>query len=64
MEAKELRNMSVDELKNKLEELKKEHFNLRFQSAVQGIKNINRMKQLRREIARVLTVLREKGVKL
>lgn len=56
--------MDVDELKTKLEDLRKEHFNLRFQSAVQGVKNINRLKQLRREIARVLTVLREKGVKL
>jgi large subunit ribosomal protein L29 len=64
MEAKELREMSVDELKAKLEELRKEYLNRRFQKAISQSGGAYDFKNIRRDIARVLTVLREKGVKL
>lgn len=64
MEAKELRAMSVDELKAKLEEFRKELLNLRFQKAIAKSGGVYNLKNVRRDIARVLTVLREKGVKL
>jgi len=64
MEAKELREMSVDELKAKLEELRKEYLNRRFQRAIAQSGGVYDFKSIRRDIARVLTVLREKGVKL
>lgn len=64
MEAKELREMSVEDLKAKLEELRKEYFNRRFQSALDKTKSMAGLITLKKDIARVLTVLREKGVKL
>lgn len=61
MKATELRNLSVEELETKLAELKKELFNLRFQSAVNQLENPHKITEVKRDIARVLTVIREKN---
>ena len=61
MKATELRNLSVEELETKLAELKKELFNLRFQSAVNQLENPLKITEVKRDIARVLTVIREKN---
>ena len=60
MKAKELRELSDRELRAKLEELKAEQFNLRFQRAVGQLGNPMRIRQVRKDIARILTVLRER----
>ena len=57
----ELRSKSPDELKTQLTSLKKEAFNLRFQGATGQLENPARMRLVRREIARVKTVLAEKS---
>lgn len=61
MKAAELRSLSVEELQAKLAALKKELFNLRFQSAVNQLDNPHRIKDVKHDIARVMTVLREKN---
>ena len=60
MKAGEVRDLSVDQLADKLLELKKEQFNLRFQQASGQLENTARRQQVRRDIARVKTILREK----
>jgi large subunit ribosomal protein L29 len=60
MKAKELRDLSVDDLGKKAEELNQELFNLRFQLHTGHLENSARIPQVRREIARVKTVLRQK----
>ena len=60
MKAKELRQLSDRELRAKLEELKAEQFNLRFQRAVGQLANPMRIRQVRKDIARILTILRER----
>ncbi len=57
MKANELRDMSAVELNKKLAELKEELFNLRFQHAINQLENPNRLNTVRKEIARVMTVL-------
>lgn len=57
----ELRTKSPDELRTELEMLKKESFNLRFQQATGQLENSSRIKQVRRDTARVKTVLLEKA---
>ncbi len=59
MKAQDLRNRTVDELREELRNLKKESFNLRFQGASGDLQNTDRVKQARRDTARVLTVLNE-----
>ena len=61
MKASELRQMSVEQLNAKLEELKTELFNLRFQLEVQQLENPHKIKDVKHDIARVMTVLREKN---
>jgi len=61
MQAKELRNMSAAELETKLQELKKELFNLRFQHAVNQLENPHQIAEVKHDIARVMTVLNEKN---
>ena len=61
MKAKELREMTAEELNAKLTELKKELFNLRFQHAVNQLENPHKMTEVKHDIARVMTVLREKN---
>lgn len=57
MKIEETRSMSEDELKDSLLKLKKEAFNLRFQQAIGQLENTSRMRAVRRDIARVKTVL-------
>ena len=59
MKASELRNMSADQLTAKLKELKAELFNLRFQHAINQLENPMRIQTVKREIAKVNTVLSE-----
>ncbi|GAA6149729.1 50S ribosomal protein L29 [Pseudooceanicola nitratireducens] len=61
MSANELRDKTPDQLREQLTELKKEQFNLRFQQATGQLENPARMRDARREAARVLTVLNEKA---
>ena len=61
MKANEIRQMSVDYAKARLEELVKERFNLRFRSATESIENPMRFRAIRRDIARLQTILREKA---
>jgi large subunit ribosomal protein L29 len=56
MKAEELRSMSPDQLEEKLGELKKEQFNLRFQRATGQLENTSRVRTVRRDIARIRTV--------
>ena len=60
MKANEIRELSVDDAKAKLDELVKERFNLRFRSATESIENPMRFRAIRRDIARLQTILREK----
>ena len=60
MKSVELRELPDDELLARLEELKEELFNLRFQGATGQLDNPMRVKQVRHDVARVLTVLRER----
>ena len=61
MKANEIREMSVDDIKSKLEELTTERFNLRFRSATESIENPVRFRTIRRDIARILTTLRARA---
>lgn len=61
MDAKELRGKTPDQLRDELARLKKEAFNLRFQQATGQMENTARMRAVRRDAARVLTVLNEKA---
>ncbi|MGH8705746.1 MAG: 50S ribosomal protein L29 [Burkholderiales bacterium] len=63
MKASELRARSGDELNKELDELLKARFGLRMQHATQQLSNTSQMKKVRRDIARVRTVLREKAAK-
>ena len=59
MKASELREMTVDELQTKLTELKEDLFNLRFQLAVNQLENSSRIGSVKKDIARVSTILRQ-----
>jgi large subunit ribosomal protein L29 len=59
MKAEEIRALSSDEIQRKLTELKHELFNLRFQHEVGQLENPSTMKQAKRDIARIKTVLNE-----
>lgn len=59
MKANEFREKSVDELKEALASLKEEQFNLKVQKSMGQLQNLNRVKQVRRDIARVKTILTE-----
>ena len=60
MKAKELRNLSTEELLAKLDEFKSELFSLRFQLATGQLQNTARIKTVKRDIAKVKTVLAER----
>ncbi len=60
MKASELRDMTVEELRGKESDLHKELFNLRFQTATGELENPKRISVVRKDIARVLTVITEK----
>ena len=59
MKASELRELSVEELQAKLKDLKQELFNLRFQLAVNQLENSSRIGSVKKDIARVSTILRQ-----
>lgn len=61
MNASELRDKSPDELRDQLVQLKKEAFNLRFQQATGQMEGTARMRTVRRDVARVKTILNEKA---
>ena len=60
MKAKELKNLSVEELNKKLEELKKDLFMLRMQHATNQLENPLKLNAVKKDIARVKTIIREK----
>jgi len=60
MKAAELRDMSPEELAVKLEDLKKEAFNLRFQLAIGDIESPVRIREVKKDIARIMTILKER----
>ena len=59
MKANEIRDLAPDEMERKLADLKQELFNLRFQHASGQLENPGKLKQTRKDIARVETVIRE-----
>ena len=61
MKANELRAMSAEQLTAKLGELKEELFNLRFQLAINQLDKPHKITEVKHDIARVMTVLREKN---
>jgi len=61
MNAQELRDKTPDQLRDDLANLKKEAFNLRFQQATGAIENPSRLRSVRRDAARVKTILNEKA---
>jgi large subunit ribosomal protein L29 len=60
MKAEELRKLTDDELKEKLVELKKKLMNLRFQNAIGGLEKPSDIRATKKDIARILTILRER----
>ena len=62
MSAEDLRSMSVGELQEKLAEAKEELFNLRFQLATSQLDNTARLGSVRKEIARILSVIRQREI--
>ncbi|CAM4249815.1 50S ribosomal protein L29 [Palleronia rufa] len=61
LDATDLRGKTPDELRDQLAQLKKEQFNLRFQAATNQLENTARMRSVRRDVARVKTVMNEKA---
>jgi len=59
VKARELRNYSYEELLQKLREAKEELFNLRFQAATGQLDNTSRIKETKKDIARICTLIRE-----
>ena len=60
MKANDVRVMTPDQLEDELAKLKKEQFNLRFQKATGQLENTSRVRVVRRDIARIQTVMRQK----
>lgn len=61
MKANEIRELTAEELSAKLKELKTELFNLRFQHAINQLDNPHRIVEVKRDIARVMTILQQKN---
>ncbi|MBB4236589.1 50S ribosomal protein L29 [Rhizobium esperanzae] len=61
MKAEEVRGLTADQLKDKLADLKKEQFNLRFQKATGQLEKSSRINEVRKDIARVKTIARQKA---
>ncbi len=62
MKIEDVRNFTLDQLEDELIKLKREQFNLRFQKATSQLSNTARVREVRRTIARIKTVEREKRV--
>ena len=63
MKAADIRQMTDDQMSDEIERLKKEQFNLRFQRATGQLENTARVRQVRRDIARLTTIAAEKHVR-
>ena len=63
MKASEIRDLSQSDLEKKIKDLKEELFNLRFQHAINQLDNPIRLKHVRKDIARSLTILRERELR-
>lgn len=63
MKASKLREMSVEELQDEVSTLSEQLFKLRFQKATGQLDNVMKFRQVRRDLARIKTVLTEKGIK-
>jgi len=63
VKAAALREMATVELQEQLEKDRQELFNLRFQSATQQMENTRRIREVRKNIARILTILSERGLR-
>jgi large subunit ribosomal protein L29 len=61
MKIAEVRNLSTNEIRVKINDAREEYMNLRFQMAIGGLKDFTRLRYTRREIARLLTVLNERS---
>ena len=61
MKANEIRELTAEQLSEKLKELKTELFNLRFQHAINQLENPHRIVEVKRDIARVMTILQQKN---
>lgn len=62
MSASDFRSQTIDQLKEELIKFKKEQFNLRFQAASGQLEKTRRIREVRRDIARIRTVMREKNL--
>ena len=60
MDAKKIRDLSTEEIIKKIEENKEELFNLRFAQATGNLENPSRINELRKEVARMKTIIRER----
>jgi large subunit ribosomal protein L29 len=63
MKAGEIREMNLDEMQRKVSDLREELFNLRFQHGIAQLENPQRMKQAKRDIARLKTIIKEVTLK-
>jgi ribosomal protein L29 len=63
LKSTEIRNLSNEDMEKKLKELKSELFNLRFQLAINQLQNPMRIKAVKKDIARIKTIIREKELK-
>ena len=63
MKAATLRDMTTAEMQEQLEKDRQELFNLRFQTATQQLENTRRMRVVRKNVARILTILSERGLR-
>ena len=63
MKVSEIREMNLEEMQRKVNDLKEELFNLRFQHEIGQLENPNKMKQTRKDIAQVKTIIREVELK-
>ena len=62
MKAEDMRNQSVDDLRAKLAELTEERFRLRFRGATQPLEDPLRLRVIRKDVARINTILRERAM--
>jgi len=63
MKASEIRELSKEDIEIKIKDLKKELFNLRFQHAINQLDNPTRLKNVKKDIARSMTILRERELR-
>ncbi|MDZ4792585.1 MAG: 50S ribosomal protein L29 [Hyphomicrobiales bacterium] len=60
MKLEQMKDLSVDQLQDELIKMKREQFNLRFQKATGQMENTARVRRVRRDVARILTIARQK----